>query len=422
VAANLQMLDALLKNVYLPGLPDFINKRRPILDRIEKITKKERFKGRKFIFAAKDADGQSTAWLNEGQTLPTGDNATPLNMELAMKYHYAVARLSGQVVDASTSDSGAFEEAVQFEMDSKRNQIADDVAVNAVYGTGNGELGQAASYAQPTVTMQTQPTVGGIGANLIRKGMKVRIYSALSGGSERGNGESVVAVNRSAGTFTLNANIGAVAANDYVFRTSETGAAVDDPRGKAMMGLGGLIDDATRVGTIQNLSRTTFPSLKANVLGNAGTLRAITEELIDQLCAEASQNGGGGYPTALYSQLAIQRRIAAYLRADRNYDMFASSGKVLGGYTAVMWKAPGIPKAIPWFDDLFVRPNEVLAVCEPDLFQAIQVDTTVVREDGSMFRFTDRKDEVEVWFRTWRNLGSRQFNNHSVLRDISHTA
>ena len=73
--------------------------------------------------------------------------------------------------------------------------------MNTVFGTGDGELGRVASYADPTVTMQAQPTVGGIGANLIRKGMLVRAYSALTGGSQRGNGAQVTAVNRSAGTF-----------------------------------------------------------------------------------------------------------------------------------------------------------------------------------------------------------------------------
>ena len=87
MAANLSTLDNLLKVVYLPGLSDFVNKRRPLLDRIEKITNKRRFRGKNFTFAAKVADGQATGWILEEEELPVGDNATPINMTLTMKYH-----------------------------------------------------------------------------------------------------------------------------------------------------------------------------------------------------------------------------------------------------------------------------------------------------------------------------------------------
>jgi hypothetical protein len=415
MASDLSTLDSLTKNVYLPGLPNWVNQRRPIFGRLEKITKKQRFRGRKFIFAAQDALPQGGGAIGEGEDLPAAGNSSVVNMELAMKYHYYTARLSAQVMDAASSDVGAFADAVKTELNGIRSQLEEDLAVNGLFGDGSGAIAEVADYQGTTLTLKSQPTVAQNGTRNLRKNMYVQSWAAKTGGSVRADHKLISAI--TSGTQATVPGSAGFQVGDYLFRSVGV-AATSDPRNKVIMGLRGIVDSSTYVSTFQNQPRATNPGLQANILGNGGALRAWSPDLMDEAAMEGVLNGGGKSPSAIYSPLEIQRRAASYLRADRQFDM---SVKTLdGGYKAVTWTTP--ERQIPWFWDRFCIPNRVDFVCEEDLFLAIQQDISFADNDGRTWRYTDRKDAVEAWLRTWRNLGARACNNHTSLQDISHTA
>lgn len=411
MAGTLSALDSLLQNVYLPGLPSWVNNRRPLSGRIEKITDKKRFKGRQFIFAAKDANEQGVGAIAEAEILPQGVDLSAQNMTLAMKYYYGVTRVSAQAVSFGSGD-GAFSDVVTTKLDSLRDQLEESMAIDLTYGDGSGAIGQVNTYATTVLTMIDQPTVGGNGTRTLRKGMLLSSYAAKSGGSANADAKAVSNI-PSTTTATVPSSAGFVA-NDYVFRAVTAGT---DPRNKQMMGLGGVVDDGSRVSTFQNISRSSVAALKANKLGNSGTLRAWSPELMDQGAMEAALNGGGGSPTAMYSPLEIQRRAAAFLRSDQRYDMKVHD--LEGGYKGITWYTPD--GSVPWFWDRFCIPNEVHFVRESDLFMAIDEDIQPEKRDGGMWRATDRTHQFECWLYTWRNLGARACNSHTLVGDISHT-
>lgn len=415
--SNLTTLDSLTKNVYLPGLPNWVNQRRPLFGRLEKITKKQRFRGRKFVFAAQDTLPQGGGAIGEGDELPEPGSSTVVNMELAMKYHYYTARLSAQVMDAASSDVGAFADAVKTELNGIRSQLEEDLAVNGLFGDGSGALAEvigSSGYISGTgeLKLKTQPDPGQNGTRNLRKNMYIQTWAAKTGGTVAGAHAKISSIN-SGGTVTTETGLG-IGNSNYVFRS--VGSA--DPRNKVIMGLRGIVDSGTYVASFQNQARADNSGLRANILGNNGSLRAWSPDLMDEAAMEGVLNGGGKSPSAIYSPLEIQRRAASYLRADRQFDM---SVKTLdGGYKAVTWTTP--ERQIPWFWDRFCIPNRVDFVCEEDLFLAIQQDISFADNDGRTWRYTDRKDAVEAWLRTWRNLGARACNNHTSLQDISHSA
>ena len=311
------------------------------------------------------------------------------------------------------SDPGAFADAVDTEVMGARNQLEEDLALNAVFGTGNGELGKVLSVASTTITMQNAPGSNGFnGVRFLRSGMALDVFTATSGGAAHDAAVTINAgtINTTADTYVQSANASTVA-NDFIFRAGT--------RGNTIMGLAGLVDDGTLVATFQNLSRSSNPLLQANVLGNSGTLRAWTPELMDQGASQGWNLGGGGWPTAIYSQLSIQQRAAAYIRADRRADM--GTMVLDNGYKAVTWTTPN--GQIPWIVDQFVRANQVFFVKEPDLFQAILEDFQWEDKDGSMWQrdIGNRTHGFEAWLFTFRNLGARQSNNCTLLKDVSHS-
>lgn len=417
---SLTTLDKLTKIQYLPGLQKWINTRRPFLGRLYQLTKEEWTGGRNMTMAVEYANAQSVSNISEGGLIADPQGTGIENMTLAMKYYYASARLTAQAIHSATSDASGFARSVKTVLDSVKDQLKDTLWIDATFGDGSGAIAEVASYSTPTVTLKDQPTVGELGSSLLRVNQYVSGYQAKTGGSVTANCKQVLTKTQT--TFTSTATAG-FTANDFLFRCTSDGATptpaqTEDPRNKAVMGISGIVDDTTYVTTFQGLSRSTYPSLNANVLGNAGVLRAWTPELMDQAAMQAWGNGGGGYPTVIYSQLALQQRAASYLRTDRLYD-----GRMMeldGGWSGVQWTFPG--GRIPWYADNAVRPNNIFFLDEDDLFLAVWRDVEEAAEDGRMWRYVDRRDAPECWLRCWLNVGARACNNHTVLRDMSQTA
>ena len=412
-ASTLTALDALMKNVYLPGLPAWFNQNRPLYARLEKVVDKRRFRGRKFILGAKDSNPQGIGSIAEGGTLPDAGKSSILNMEVGMKHHYAVINLSAQVMEQTVGEEAAFAEAVDLEIGGARDELEHDCGREMVFGAGYGEMGRlAASGAVSGTTLTFQNAnaqVGMPGSRFFRKNASIYSFTALSGGSAGSTGTTVDSVNAGAATIVVASNTG-FGNSDYVFRKGN--------RGNTMMGLGGIVDDGTRVTTFQTLSRTSNPLLKANLLGNSGTLRAWTPELMDQLFSESWNNGGGKWPTECYSRLEIQQRAAAYIRADRRAPMGTMT--LDNGYKAVTWTTPDGEK--PWIVDQFSRPNEIDAIRIDDLGLAILHNFDWEDRDGSMwFRDPSRTHAFEAWLFVWMNMFARQCNNCTALADISHS-
>jgi hypothetical protein len=412
MAATTTTLSALLQEVYIDGIRTWFNQNRPIWNRIAKVTDKRKFVGEKLVFAASEGNTQGVGARGEDETLPTAGNSSLQNMELAIKHHYAVVKLTAQIMALAGRDEGSFAEAVDLEVKGARDEITHDLAWNTVYGAGYGELCRLKSsggVSGTTFVAEVPSAVtGAMGTRYIRKNMLLDAFDALTGGNAHGADMTVSSVTGSSATFVVD-SAGTTANSDYIFRA--------DTRGKVVMGLGGVVDDGGRVNVFQTLDRDDVPLLQANILDNGGTLRAWTPELMDTLCSEAWNNGNGTWPTVLMSPLEIQQRAAAYIRADRKADMKEMT--LDNGYKTVSWTTPDGQK--PWLVDQFCRSHEVIALNEDDLFFAVLEDFTWEDRDGSRWRTVERKHAFEAWLYTSRNLGAYACNSHSALRDISHS-
>lgn len=231
---TLTTLDKLVKDQYLPGLQNWINKRRPLMARLEKLGKEVWVGGRQMVLAVQYTDAQSTGAIAENETLPDPQGPGIQNMTVAMKYHYATARVSAQAIHSAQSDAGGFARATKTVLDSVKNQLADDLWVNSTFGDGYGSLGEVASYASTTVTLKDQATVGTLGSQLLRVNMYLSSYSAKSGGSQGADYKQMTAKTQTTATVASSAGFNS---NDYLFRAVNAGV---DPRDKVVMGLSGI--------------------------------------------------------------------------------------------------------------------------------------------------------------------------------------
>jgi hypothetical protein len=233
---TLSTLDKLVKDQYLPGLQNFINKRRPLTARLEKLGKEVWVGGRQMVLAVQTTDAQSVGPISEDELLPAPTGPGIVNMTLAMKYYYATARLSAQVIHSASTDAGGFARSVNTVLDSVKNQLADEMWIDSVYGDGSGVIGEVASYSGTTLVTKVQPTVGQLGTALLRVNQLLSSYTAKSAGSIGADGVKMTAKTTVNATVPGSAGFGT---NDYLFRAVTAGT---DPRNKSLMGLGGLVD------------------------------------------------------------------------------------------------------------------------------------------------------------------------------------
>jgi hypothetical protein len=121
------------------------------------------------------------------------------------------------------------------------------------------------------------------------------------------------------GNYTATVNSGAgVADNDYVF-LAHSNATVTPTVGRngtvEMMGLKGLIDDASNVATLEGLSRSTYIWWKSYVNSDSSQ-RSLTEALMHTTFLEAKKKGNPKYALTSFDLFSAYGQLLA---SDRRY-------------------------------------------------------------------------------------------------------
>jgi len=137
---------------------------------------------------------------------------------LLRKPDYSFATVSNEALEASENDKGAFLKALTVEVDGAMGAAADSAASD-LYGDGGGTIGQldsAVILASTTALLRNVEDIVKINV-----GQRLQFASAKTGGTLRNSGAylTVTAVDRNAGSFTVDANLSTVTGitvNDYI--------------------------------------------------------------------------------------------------------------------------------------------------------------------------------------------------------------
>ncbi|HTE18899.1 MAG TPA: phage major capsid protein, partial [Armatimonadota bacterium] len=326
------------------------------------------------------------------------------NMETPVKYNYGTFRVTRPTIKASQNEAGAWVSALKLVMDDIKESETFDVARQMVFGDGTGRLAQVAGGVASAATQTI--TVDNPGVDYLRVNMVIDIYNGAT--LERDSG-TITAVNKPANQITVTfAAAAAVSDNAFIYR--------EDAKDSEMMGLGGIVDDGSRLANFQGLSRATNDWLKANVLANGGALRPLTLDLIDRGYLEAESSANGGYPTAIYSRHIHALKYAQLMKTDRHWD--PKQMTLDGGWRAVEYTGPG--GTCPWIMDRTVRRNEVLMVHEPDLALWVLSPMQFVDDDGHILhRSHERKDAFDGYLASYEQLGAHRCDRHTVIKDLA---
>lgn len=311
--------DAVLKEDYGPQICKVLNNK----VRLRKLLYKNKrpSEGRRVVFPAHVSRGHSFRYQTAGGDLANAGNQGTAEVRITYKEAFGHIRITETVMKQSKTKRGAFEYAVAFELENAIHDMA--VQENrAAFLDGSGKLAEVSSYVAVTgvLTLKDLTTAAGtgvcgnVGNRYLKVGDVIDVYT--SAGVVRKQGCEITALSISANTVTLSGGVGAdPAATDGVYLNQPD---LSTPIDKDPMGLDGIISNATT--TLFNVSRTTYPIWKAQVL-SLGTFAAPGNLTLDamQRMEDMLTDAGYGDDYIMFGHASARREFANLLVSDRRY-------------------------------------------------------------------------------------------------------
>jgi hypothetical protein len=398
-------MNAALKKLYLPRLQSTVNTSTVLLSRLERVLKEKSVSGQSAIVPINLRPSEAIASLGDGEALPTPQNQTLVESSVGYNYLYGTIRITHPTIAASRNEAGAWTKVISAEMEGLERDLRNDVN-RQLFGWGNGVLGttNGSGSSATALVMDT--------GHQIKVNMLLESFTATSDGSTGITDQSVSAVS---GTAVTLAGAESWADAEYVYRKGS--------RGNEMMGLMGIIDDATAtsgigtfVTTLQGIIRGTYPEWNANVFENstANTGRNITDTLLDDSILEIEESGEGNLTCGVTSRTQF-RKIAQLMTPDRRY---SDAMELNGGFKSISWG--GIP--IFWDANcpVDVNGNDMLFWLDENELAIYQLaDWNWDDEDGNVLHRNEGYATYDGTLYYYANMGTTAPDNMGVIRDLS---
>lgn len=332
---------------------------------------------------------------SETITLPTAGNQKYTQATISMKYNFHQISITDVALQASKRSKEFLVNALESEYNGAKEDMQRQMSRQG-YGIGTGEIALIAGDpgTGTTLTMDT-PMVGKNPTDYIEIGNILRLGDTASQ-------INTVSAITSGTVCTVDAIAAAVADNDKVYiAQSATQSNID----AEIMGLKGLIDDASNVDALEGITRSTSIWWKAYV-NDATAQRSLTDALLHDTFLEAKKKGD---PTYALTSFDVYSAYGQLLTPDRRY---TSDLKLNGGFTGLAFNnLPIVPDYDCPYDELYFIDPTSLSV--EDLAPMSFLD-----EDGEIL---DRSATTPAWNATLRyyaNLAVSAPNKNSSLRDI----
>lgn len=265
-------------------------------------------------FQANMAPPQNQAQIGDGQDLIAPIDRTEKRFTLKPTLFVGTFMVGWITKAAANSAKSAFNRG---EVARKTEETVENLAkhIERIYcGThGTGRLGRVASDGVNTLVLDVPE-----GIQLVRPNMRISVRTTDGGDTVRDSldNRTITAVNRATRTITYSGADQTAVAGDHVHAVS--GASQTSLSTISANGIRGLVDDGTFLDSLQGLSRTTYPRLKALVMSNGGVLRNLTEQLMIHACNEVAQESGKTI-THIWTNTGQVEKFVEFVAPDRRH-------------------------------------------------------------------------------------------------------
>jgi hypothetical protein len=274
--------DAILKELYGPGIVNELNEQVPFLALIQKDAGEIAFTGREWLVPIHTNRNSGIGAVAEGGTLPTAGQQGYVDFKIKYVSLYGSIKVTAQTIKQTANDKGAFGRAMVLEMEGLRNNFRTDLN-RQFLGDGTGTIATVSSWSGNTATLNTP-----VNYDMLNPDMLVDVYdSTLT--TQKASGASITLPSGGFDQKSWNvtqvtlsvAGSPAYAAGDVIVRKGNLNAEIS--------GLSVVVGN----GTYGGINPANYPVWSSPVLDNGGTLRTINESLFQQAVDTASIAGGG---------------------------------------------------------------------------------------------------------------------------------
>ena len=332
---------------------------------------------------------------SETLTLPTAGNQQYMQGTIAMKYNFHQISITDVALQAAKKSKEFLVNLLEAEYNGAKEDMQRQLSRQG-YGIGTG--GIALVNGDPstgtTLTMDT-PMVGKNPTDYIEIGNILRVGATAS------QINTVAAINSTV-AVEIDAAAAAIADNDVVYLAQ---SATQSNKDAEIMGLKGLIDDASNVDLFEGITRSTRLWWMSYV-DDATTQRSLTDALLQSTFLEAKKKGEPKYALTSFDVYSAYGQL---LSPDRRY---TADMKLEGGFTGLAFNnLPIVPDYDCPYDEIYFIDPSTLSV--EDLAPMSFLD-----EDGEIL---DRSATTPAWngtLRYYANLANSACNKSSSLRDV----
>lgn len=395
MASNVTNLTDLLKNIYGPYLARQQNLSHMSYDMISKSSRKYNAGGKGFFGGINDSGNESVGAINEEEQFRTIDNESYMQFKVIPKINVAPIQFSGLLAESANDSPEAFADAVVDALDMAKERLMKDCN-RQFFGLGTGVL------CSPGGTVSSSATSFSVdSAQYLRKNQVVDIFSAVAG-TKLVDSYRIQDVDKSANVvyFSTQISVSITAGNVMVKENSQDSAPSD---GKEMIGLRGIIDDATEVTTFENLSAATTRIWRA-VRIDASSAN-LTSDLLQRLLDDVRVLSGEDPDLLLMHQKQRRKYLDIVVPQKRYMD-----DKMDAGHSKLSFN--GIDLIL----DEDCQVDTVYAVNKKHLQKYEVLPLSLGKHDGSdTYLRIANYDTYQAYWRMYANFGADKRNCHGKI-------
>ena len=423
-----------MKNKYGSKIHDQENNDIKLLELFNKNTSTHNYNGETWIEAVKlERMAGTGARASTSATLPTSIISTDLNATIAPRVDYASVLFDGPTfARMSGNNDGAFIEAKTYAMTSLLQDF-NKFRNQTLQGDGSGRRALV-NQATPSTSLVidgidglSAPNDGwetNTASNATRRfSVGRRITVRAPTGGFRTNTGPITGITASTNTLTLSTLPTSTADNDEILFEAESDGTNTGVTGSyTIMGMLGIVDDGTLVGTFQNISRSTYPKWQASVDSNSGSLRPYDLQLLSDMATTIDEACGIDVASdnyCLYGHPTVMTQVA--------HDGLAANRGALGdaksGYASLPTVAVG-HGFVPFKTDVDATPNRLFVLNKKYLDRWVAESLNWDNNSGAVLKDTGgadgtATDTFRAYLRCQDNFGTLQPNAHGVISDIA---
>lgn len=397
MATDLSSIAGALKRVYGNYIERQQNLKHRAIDEISKSLKKYNAGGEGFFGAINDYGNESVGAINETETFRTIDNENYQQYKVTPKVLVAPIQFSGLVAKAADSDDEAFVSAVVDALDQARERLLKDEN-RQFYGLGNGLLAVPAGNVASTVTSFSVDS-----AQYLRANMVIDIFN---GATKTVDSKRIQDVDKVANVVYFPTSLSAaLITTDSLVKENIRDSAPTD--GKEMMGLRGIIDDATDLTTFENLSAASNRIWRGRRIdaSSANLTSDLLQRLVDDVLVL-----GGEEPDTLIMHPKQRRKYLDIVVPQKRY----MEGEMDAGFKKLSFNG------IELWLDIDCQDDTVYAINKPLINKYEVAPMQMGSHDGSdQFLRAISQDVFQAYWRHYANLGTGKRNAHGKIVSLA---